>query len=612
MSAIRSESFELHRELTTQDEIRLLILSPGRGSGSVCCRLTHVSLASKPKYEALSYAWGDASETSDIECGGQPIRVTRSLESALRNLRDPTRDRILWADALCIDQANSSEKSHQVQLMAKIYSYSERALIWLGEETEELTASFRALNFLHEMFLEHEEDYPHGAERYYHYPDGPYPNFERLKTTADEWAEPVVHLIGQPWFLRRWVIQEVARAPHATVVCGHRLLSWSNLAAVFWSLAANCAFQLLQPSQTLQSSQVTAAMTSVIIMELIRRDVIEKGGSALLGLLISVRCYQSGDPRDIIFSLLGIASELSCYGDDVTPDYNAPVEEVYRRFVVAHITRRNSLLTLSTPYDYSKSTSLNLPSWVPDFAQLDMTNPLMHLRNDPGLPFHASGDTEQRVRLSKDNTILHVLGRIIDTIKDIGPAFEEVTASSAHFSEKSRQERTQLFAQNIKSWLHQSLDLAFSAPSGSEASSSRFEDFWRTMMCNITAGGERPDPGLSIASANLLKILDIPSPVAVDLPQPVLEQILIVETALGRWAYGWRLCTTDNGRLGRVLSSVQTGDVVCVLYGGEVPYVIRPCGDGQFKFVGSCYIHGLMDGEALQIEGLEDEEFAFC
>ncbi|OCK76902.1 HET-domain-containing protein, partial [Lepidopterella palustris CBS 459.81] len=48
-------------------------------------------------------------------------------------LRDPSFERMIWVDAICIDQDNFEEKSHQIQLMAKIYSKAIRALAWLGE-----------------------------------------------------------------------------------------------------------------------------------------------------------------------------------------------------------------------------------------------------------------------------------------------------------------------------------------------------------------------------------------------------------------------------------------------------------------------------------------------
>lgn len=45
---------------------------------------------------------------------------------------------------------------------------------------------------------------------------------------------------------------------------------------------------------------------------------------------------------------------------------------------------------------------------------------------------------------------------------------------------------------------------------------------------------------------------------------------------------------------------MEQGDVLCVLFGGNVPYIIRTKDDESHNFIGECYTHGIMDGEALQ------------
>jgi hypothetical protein len=47
-------------------------------------------------------------------------------------------------------------------------------------------------------------------------------------------------------------------------------------------------------------------------------------------------------------------------------------------------------------------------------------------------------------------------------------------------------------------------------------------------------------------------------------------------------------------------SDVREDDVVCILFGCSVPVILRPNHDGTAHgFVGECYVHGKMDGEAL-------------
>lgn len=89
----------------TKQEIRLLFLQPAsRLDDPIIADLKVVSLHEQPKYEAISYCWGDASETRDIQIQGCKATVTASLFGALRRLRFPEKPRILWADAICINQ----------------------------------------------------------------------------------------------------------------------------------------------------------------------------------------------------------------------------------------------------------------------------------------------------------------------------------------------------------------------------------------------------------------------------------------------------------------------------------------------------------------------------
>lgn len=107
------EAYE-YSELKDPQAIRLLTLAPGKGFEEVRCSLTHVLLTSPPKYEALSYAWGKPSKPRRVVCDGKSIPVAENLFIALRNLRGPEKERIIWIDGLCINQASSLEKNHQL------------------------------------------------------------------------------------------------------------------------------------------------------------------------------------------------------------------------------------------------------------------------------------------------------------------------------------------------------------------------------------------------------------------------------------------------------------------------------------------------------------------
>jgi len=57
----------------------------------------------------------------------------------------------------------------------------------------------------------------------------------------------------------------------------------------------------------------------------------------------------------------------------------------------------------------------------------------------------------------------------------------------------------------------------------------------------------------------------------------------------------------------------QVGDIICVLYGCSVPVVLREKEENGKKIwllIGECYVHEIMDGEAVE-DILEDEEVMF-
>ncbi|OTA69654.1 hypothetical protein K449DRAFT_429121 [Hypoxylon sp. EC38] len=94
----------------------------------------HLDSPSQPlKYEALSYCWGDVNETRRVAIGSAYLLLTRSLHTVLVQLRFPSVERELLADAICINQNDVDERSREVQLMHRIYHGVNKILIWLDE-----------------------------------------------------------------------------------------------------------------------------------------------------------------------------------------------------------------------------------------------------------------------------------------------------------------------------------------------------------------------------------------------------------------------------------------------------------------------------------------------
>jgi hypothetical protein len=117
---------------SARSQIRILELQKGCGDEQLICNLSVADLDERPNYEVLSYVWGDPKDTEEIMVAGVPFQATTNLANFLRCLRLPDRDRLVWADAICIDQSNAEEKSHQIGLMTDIYRHAKDAHVWFG------------------------------------------------------------------------------------------------------------------------------------------------------------------------------------------------------------------------------------------------------------------------------------------------------------------------------------------------------------------------------------------------------------------------------------------------------------------------------------------------
>ncbi|EON70018.1 hypothetical protein W97_09284 [Coniosporium apollinis CBS 100218] len=125
----------------------------------------------QPVYEALSYTWGstDNRETAYVESSASlspssgpitaTIQIGQNLASALRHLRYQAEARVLWIDAMCINQEDIAERNEQVQRMATIYRLAYRVVVWLGPETGNSKLAISTLRYL-------------GAQMVDRFPDG--------------------------------------------------------------------------------------------------------------------------------------------------------------------------------------------------------------------------------------------------------------------------------------------------------------------------------------------------------------------------------------------------------------------------------------------------------
>lgn len=140
-------------------------------------------------------------------------------------------------------------------------------------------------------------------------------------------------------------------------------------------------------------------------------------------------------------------------------------------------------------------------------------------------------------------------------------------------------------------------------------SDHRYEQFWRTMTCELT--GDAPPVPVEYGDYfreywNFLgsKTIGIsarhPSSAPDSgYPNPDSAACALIESGLSNWASKRRFCTTSGGRLTSIPPMTQKGDLICISYGSDVPYVLRAQTGSNYIIVGKCYVNDVMHGDAL-------------
>lgn len=128
---------------------RVLVLHPAQSPDDpeappppLHCSLEPIKIDadSKQQYEALSYVWALGTSYHEIRCSGKLLQIGANLHKALHRIRDPVEARILWVDAVCINQSDLKEQGEQVKRMDGIYANARKVLIWIGEEVRDQDA----------------------------------------------------------------------------------------------------------------------------------------------------------------------------------------------------------------------------------------------------------------------------------------------------------------------------------------------------------------------------------------------------------------------------------------------------------------------------------------
>lgn len=576
-------------------DIRLLFIAPQQShTNDIWCSTYQVSFREKPPYETLSYAWGDPELSESIICDGKRLRVTKNLYAALLRLRQSHALVPLWIDAICIDQNNTSERTKQVRLMKQIYENAKQVVVWLGEEVESDKDAFEALHSLNRFLLDFGKDQRNWAEVQGISSFGDtlqHLNFESPGFRALD------SLFQRPWFMRAWVAQEVIVAPRALVTCGTLTIPWKIISRVVSTLIRRGLLQQL-------AHRVFSKGEGLYRADFISRAQasVSWGGTSLLDLLVSNRTCLSSDPRDKVFAVVGLAKDCKMAG--ILPDYRSKTAKIYQDVAIYLAKASCMSVVLSLAGDTSASrTSLfqELPSWVPDWSQREAKPPIL-------MQFHAGGCMAEKFVVDETRGTLNIHGKIIDSIADI--------AKHQHRSESYLGDHRDMYEHNSEEMAiyDELLSRLKSYPTGETVEDA----FWRTLIFNHKIDGSvAPQEFKKSYEALRATIKDQqycaanPSGDTQVERETYTRQLMAHNFAetIHRWQSDMRPFVTENGFLGQVPTTARIGDVICVFLGAHVPFVLRPHErGGSYRVIGDCYLHGMMNGEALQASNILVQE----
>jgi hypothetical protein len=622
-----------YEELANPQSFRLLTLEPGDETGHIKCEITVIAMAEAPQYEALSYVWGCSERTLTITCNHMLLKVTASLDTVLRVLRKPFESRIIWIDQICIDQENIEERSEQVQIMRDICSRADQVLMWLGKDDS--SEALLAMDLINDI-----------ASSYLASPDLPmslwFPTDVELRhrglplRASPSW-NALDNMLELPYFTRIWIIQEIAVAQAVIVMWGTSEISWATV-----KLAWRAAYMLnlhLKDTVTQDPCPSLSILNLPALFEPIRP------WNTLLG--FSMAFYGATDPRDRVFALIGLA-------DDSTPlkaNYRMTTSEVYAQATVHLIKTSKNLFVLSFSHNASPNSTSEFQSWAICWTRTNSDHKQLYQTG-----FHASKDSTAQLGESTDWRILILDGFSFDNVEHIGlpinyENFSDLVESfqllkknadklgevygnglietfistltigsgwstegdgvcfgksqeyvlsgfasfiANHSMKEILRSETEGVTPSCQRELLELLSLALEADANTRLNrdSNRFSQETRDWAQEFMVTCHAPNQEVAVAATELMNlVLDVLNP----------ESFKRLEPALIVGTIDRKLFITSQGRLGIGPICLEPTDIICVIFGGSSLYALRPIlGTGEHYFLGECYVHGLMTGDAMK------------
>ena len=508
-----------------------------------------------PQYAALSYAWGVPPErvydAYVVDAAGGHVlgilKITRSLDAALRSLRSTEVSRTLWIDAISIDQENIEERGAQVLRMGTIYTEASMVIVWLGPATQSSDVGFAALKWLGTQVELADNGW------WYQSPNARNISLDLdqpLPFTPVQW-EAIKDVLKLSWFSRLWVIQEVSLAsPQSYLQCGQDQISYHDLRRALAALVERAGV----PNEI-----------SYVLND--KNDTLYGPGCrTVCNVLSTSRQHACSDPRDKIYGMLGFLGPK--LRDAIGPSYSRDFKEVYQNFFRTYCRSTKRLDLLSQCW-FVEETNV-MPTWVPDWR----AHPRLFRR--PDLGWQAAGMSPADYRLPNTST-LSATGVWQDAVAYAhAPAREDdwdhLRALLREIQPDSLGDSTYVTGETMcDAWTRTLTVGAYHE----RMASMGYDSFqiWQEKVLQLlklrTNGPELDSAVESLGNSNIDN----------------LECMSYFATSQGYFGFG--------------PTTIRPDDRICILLGLFTPLIVRPVSQSSYRVMGWCYVHGLMDSEAL-------------
>lgn len=579
--SLKGESQPSIYERLDPGQIRLVDLLSGDGTEPVAVQLLAMPFDENVKFEALSYSVGKPQKTAILSLRHlgrrEQLPVTARLESILRSLRYPDRNRRLWVDAISINQEDLEERAREVRRIGEIFAKAQNVCIWLGSSADD---SDLAVDFISEVL-----DF------------GAFDRLVRDDSKKRHWLA-LAKLMAREWFTRRWVVQEMALAQKATVHCGSRAISWPDMAAAA-ALFGTHWEEIVRRQPPLEAFMFgdiqTPGATSLVELstKVLRRDQSRKGLQRRLGLealLATLPMFDVTVPSDAIYSIIDIAHD-TYDANPISVDYGLEPTVLFSEVIDFIIKKSGSMDIICRPW---APVCSNLPSYVSTLSEyaFERRQDGQYYRQNadsltgfPGRSFYrAAANTlpQHLMTIASGQRTLECKGR---------PLGRVIATGGRSVNGNVPREWAELAG-----WI----DRSHPVP----------EIFWRTLVADRGPGGTDPPSwygnACNYAFARGRRDIDVSELLKISTSSNERQFLRRVQATVWNRTFFTTRDSEDTLYFGLGPSETTSGDLIAIIFGCSVAVVLRKQSDLELssaKHVGECFIHGYMDGEAVRSPG---------